>query len=67
MRARWWFACPLVVNGRACGRRVRMLYLPPNGRYFGCRGCHDLTYRSCQESHQYDRLTARIDKRLASR
>ena len=26
------------------------LYLPPGGRYFGCRHCHDLTYRSRQES-----------------
>ena len=53
---RWWFTCPLVVNGRGCGRRVGKLYLPPGGRYFGCRQCHDLTYTSCQESHRYDRL-----------
>src|SRR5262245_46981160 len=45
---RWWFVCPLVVNGRACGRRVGKLYLPPGGRYFGCRGCHRLTYHSAQ-------------------
>ncbi|MGE3511471.1 MAG: hypothetical protein AB7N65_21585 [Vicinamibacterales bacterium] len=53
---RWWFTCPLVVNGRSCERRVGKLYLPPGSRYFGCRHCHDLTYTSCQESHQYDRL-----------
>jgi hypothetical protein len=46
---RWWFVCPLVVNGRACNRRVGKLYLPPRGRYFGCRHCHRLTYRSAQE------------------
>jgi hypothetical protein len=46
---RWWFVCPLVVNGRSCGRRVGKLYLPPRGRYFGCRHCYDLTYTSCQE------------------
>jgi hypothetical protein len=46
---RWWFLCPLVVNGRSCERRVGKLYLPPRGRYFGCRHCHQLTYRSCQE------------------
>jgi len=40
---RWWFTCPL----EGCGRRVRKLYL--RGRYFGCRVCHDLTYRSAQE------------------
>jgi hypothetical protein len=53
---RWWFVCPLVVSGRACGRRVAKLYLPPGGRFFGCRHCHDLTYTSCQESHQNDGL-----------
>ena len=48
--ARDWFTCPLVVNGVACGRRVGKLYLPPGGaRYFGCRKCHGLTYRSCQD------------------
>jgi len=46
---RWWFVCPLVVNGRPCNRRVGKLYLPPPARYFGCRPCHELTYTSCQE------------------
>ncbi len=42
---RWYMVCPL------CGeQRVMKLHLPPGGRYFGCRGCHDLSYRSCQES-----------------
>jgi hypothetical protein len=45
---RWWFVCPLARDGVACGRRVRKVYL--RGRYFGCRHCHDLTYRSTQES-----------------
>lgn len=45
---RWWFVCPLVKNGAVCGRRVRKLYLC--GRYFGCRRCHNLSYRSTQES-----------------
>jgi hypothetical protein len=44
---RWWFVCPLVVNGLPCGGRVAKLYLC--GRYFGCRRCHGLTYTSCQE------------------
>jgi hypothetical protein len=47
---RWWFTCPLVVNGRFCGRRVGKLYLPPRAKYLGCRHCYDLTYQSCQES-----------------
>jgi len=53
---RWWFTCPLTRDGKPCERRVGKLYLPPGGRYFGCRHCHDLTYRSCQDSHQNDKL-----------
>jgi hypothetical protein len=29
---RWWFTCPLIVNGKRCERRVQKLYLPPRGR-----------------------------------
>lgn len=47
---RWWFACPLSVNGRFCGHRVGKLYLPSGGSHYGCRNCYDLTYRSSQES-----------------
>ena len=45
---RWWFVCPLVVNGRACGRRCRIVYLAPGAVYFGCRECYQLTYESRQ-------------------
>lgn len=41
----WWFMCP------RCGGRARKLYMPPDEMRFGCRCCHDLTYRSSQESH----------------
>lgn len=63
---RWWFTCPLIVNGVSCRRRIGQLYLPPGEQFFGCRTCHDLTYRSCQESHKYARLAARygIDPEL---
>jgi hypothetical protein len=37
-----WFVCG------NCGRRVAVLY--GAGKYFACRLCYDLTYRSCQES-----------------
>ncbi len=47
---RWWFTCPLLRRGKSCNRRVSKLYLPPGGRYYGCRHCYDLTYESCQES-----------------
>lgn len=45
---RWWFVCPLVVDGHVCNRRVGVLYLG-NGKYFGCRHCYHLTYRSQKE------------------
>lgn len=40
---RWWFRCP------ECGRRCRVLYIPPNEGVFSCRKCHNLTYESQQE------------------
>jgi len=45
---RYWFICPLSSNGKPCNRRVGLLYMA--GKYFGCRTCHDLTYRSQSES-----------------
>lgn len=51
---RWYFLCPLVVNGKPCLRRMSKLYLPAGGFYFGCRECHGLTYTSSQESHKFD-------------
>ena len=42
---RWWFTCPLLVQGKRCNRRVGKLYLPPGARYFGCRHCHDVVFR----------------------
>jgi hypothetical protein len=48
--SRWWWLCPL----SGCGRRVGRLYLPPRRRFFGCRHCHDLTYRSSQQAHKRD-------------
>lgn len=59
---RWWFTCPLVVNGVPCERRVGKLYLPPGAKCFGCRTCHNLTYRSCQEAHQEERLLNSLEK-----
>ena len=52
---RWWFICPLVVNGNVCGRKVGSLHLG-GGKYFGCRKCYNLTYESSKESHKFDRL-----------
>jgi hypothetical protein len=46
--SRYWLVCPLASGGVACGRRVAKLYL--HGRYFGCRKCQNLSYRSTQAS-----------------
>jgi hypothetical protein len=35
-----WLACP------GCSARARILYLPPSGRRFLCRRCHNLAYAS---------------------
>ena len=53
---RWWFLCP----NPNCRRRAGKLYLAPGSRYFLCRNCQDLTYASCQESHQLDGLLPEI-------
>lgn len=42
--SRFWFFCPLIVNGTYCGRRAATLYKA--GDYFGCRSCFSLTYNS---------------------
>ena len=54
-RPRWWFECALVRDGVPCRRRAYKLYLPPNRKYFGCRECYDLTYKSSQTAHESER------------
>jgi len=51
---RWYFRCPLAMDGVACHARVGKLYMPPGSIHFGCRSCFDLTYQSCRNSRQYD-------------
>lgn len=55
---RWWLTCPMSVDGRPCNRRVGKLYL--KGCHFGCRFCHELTYQSCRESHNVQRMYERL-------
>ena len=61
---RYWFICPLFINGKYCGRRVGTLYKA--GDYFGCRHCYNLTYRSRNinknQFHRIIYLEAEIDK-----
>lgn len=54
---RYWFVCPLSVNGRYCGRRVGVLY-KGNG-YFGCRHCFSLTYEARNQSG-YFKTTGKV-------
>jgi hypothetical protein len=51
---RFVFLCPQLKDGIRCARHVERLYLPPLGKEFGCRLCHQLAYRSSQESHRLD-------------
>jgi hypothetical protein len=60
---RWWFTCPMVVNGIPCNRRCCKLLF--RGRYLGCRQCLDLTYWSCQSSGAR-RVMKRIRERVAA-
>ncbi len=59
---RWWFLCPHRADGEQCGGRVAKLYSPPNGLYFGCRQCYDLTYQSCQMSRKDDGWMGRFQR-----
>lgn len=54
-----YFACPGVVNGRNCWRRVGKLF--SGGRYFLCRHCYDIAYTS-QSKARYDRMLHRANK-----
>ena len=49
-----WFVCPGVINGVRCGRRAAILYGP--GKYFLCRHCYDLRYKSQRENKIYRAL-----------
>lgn len=50
---RWWFNCPVVVNGQVCNRRVGVLYLPSGKEVFGCRRCHNLAYVRSTKGYKY--------------
>lgn len=57
---RYWFVCPLIVNGRYCRRRVGKLY-HGNGDYFGCRHCYNLTYASRNQGGRYKGFVSAVD------
>ena len=54
-----YFLCPGYVDGRRCGRRVGKLF--SGGRYFLCRHCYSIAYRSQSET-RYDRALRRANK-----
>lgn len=45
---RYWLVCPLSMDGVLCRRRVGVIY--GAGKYYGCRRCYDLAYKSQQET-----------------
>ena len=47
---RWWGMCIASTAKGVCNRRVGKLYLPPGQYCFACRECHQLSYRSRQQS-----------------
>jgi len=62
---RYWFICPLLKGGYACGRRVTKLYLPAGAKHYGCRHCYDLTYESAQgHDKRMDALAKLPNERL---
>ncbi|MGZ5524415.1 MAG: hypothetical protein ACXWFF_05325 [Methylomonas sp.] len=52
---RYWFTCPAA----GCGRRVAVLY--QGGKYFACRHCYQLAYKSQRETPD-DRADRRANK-----
>lgn len=60
---RYWFICGLYSDGRYCGRRVGVLYKPPNGKWFGCHHCWDLSYDERQKNRggKYGALFRTLD------
>jgi hypothetical protein len=60
---RYWFVCPLTTNGVQCNQRVGKLYLTPQGNYFGCRHCHNITYADRNMSKRRRKgINASIDR-----
>lgn len=45
---RYWFICPWYKGGIYCGKRVANIYC--KSKYFSCRHCNELTYRSRKAS-----------------
>ncbi len=53
---RHYLLCPM----RDCGRRCQALWLPEGELRFGCRQCHQLTWRSSQTQRAGERLARRL-------
>ncbi len=56
-----YFMCPIAIKGTLCRRRCRLLFMPPNEGFFGCRVCHRLAYRSSQEAGKRARAIRQAD------
>lgn len=58
------FLCPLCARLGKEPRKCRVLYLPWRGKYFGCRGCHDLRYfNRSKEDKALERMELKWQKK----
>ena len=57
---RYWLICPI------CEDKAHKLYLTTENTFFRCRRCSELTYKSCQESHRFDRLDGMLAAELGT-
>lgn len=66
---RWWIRCSTAIDepdseSRICFKRTSKIYLPYDATDFGCRHCHNLSYRSSQNAHKLERrekLATRVE------
>lgn len=55
----WYFICPVAGPKGMCGRKARIIYLPPGHDNFRCRRCANLTYLSQRLRRQGNRSLVR--------
>lgn len=59
---RAWFLCPAV----GCGRRCKLLYMPPSAQIFACRQCHDLAYTAQQDRSELGKRDSWVEGEIRS-
>jgi hypothetical protein len=59
---RAWFHCPAA----GCGRRCKILYMPPAAHIFACRRCHDLAYTAQQDRSELGKRDDFMEREIRS-